>query len=117
MLQDKVVIATGAGSGTGLATAVILAQAGAKVVASGRSRSNTEGAVKTIRDAGGTAVKATADESKEADVIAMVDCALSEFGRVTHVQFMEDTFGTAPTFRADGTATNRGDPDAGGLEA
>ena len=31
MLKDKVIIVTGAGSGIGLATAVILAQAGAKV--------------------------------------------------------------------------------------
>ena len=32
MLKDKVIIVTGAGSGIGLATAQLLAQAGAKVV-------------------------------------------------------------------------------------
>ncbi len=34
-------------------------------------------------------------------------------GQVTHMQFMEDTFGTAQTFRSGGTATYRSDPDGG----
>ena len=32
-------------------------------------------------------------------------------GRVTYMQFMEDTFGTAATFRTGGTATYHSDPD------
>ena len=32
-------------------------------------------------------------------------------GRVTYMQFMEDTFGTAGTFRSGGTATFHSDPD------
>ena len=82
MLKDKVIIVTGAGSGIGLATAVILAQAGAKVVVSGRSEADLEQPVKTIREAGGQAVAVTADVSKEADVAAMVECAVSSFGRL-----------------------------------
>ena len=34
-------------------------------------------------------------------------------GRVTFMQFMEDTFATASTFRTGGTATYRSDPDGG----
>ena len=34
-------------------------------------------------------------------------------GRIIHMQFMEDTFGTASTFRSGGTATYRSDPDGG----
>ncbi len=34
-------------------------------------------------------------------------------GRITFMQFMEDTFGTAATFRTGGTATYRSDPDGG----
>ena len=34
-------------------------------------------------------------------------------GQVTHMQFMEDTFGTAQTFRSGGTATYRSDPEGG----
>ena len=34
-------------------------------------------------------------------------------GRITFMQFMEDTFGTAATFRSGGGATYRSDPDGG----
>ncbi len=34
-------------------------------------------------------------------------------GQVVFMQFMEDTFGTAQTFRSGGTATFRADPDGG----
>ena len=34
-------------------------------------------------------------------------------GRVTYMQFLEDTFGTAATFRAGGRAVFRADPDGG----
>lgn len=37
-------------------------------------------------------------------------------GRVTYMQFMEDTYGTASTFRAGGTAIFRADPDGGEVE-
>ena len=36
-----------------------------------------------------------------------------EGGRITFMQFMEDTFGTAATFRTGGAATFHGDPDGG----
>ena len=38
-------------------------------------------------------------------------------GKVIYMQFMEDTFGTASTFRTGGTATFRADPDGGEVEA
>ena len=38
-------------------------------------------------------------------------------GKVAHMQFMEDTFGTASSFRTGGTATFRADPDGGEVEA
>ena len=34
-----------------------------------------------------------------------------EDGRITYMQFMEDTFGTAATFQSSGSATYRADPD------
>ena len=37
-------------------------------------------------------------------------------GQVTFMQFMEDTFGTAATFRSGGVATYRSDPDGGEVE-
>ncbi len=37
-------------------------------------------------------------------------------GQVVFMQFMEDTFGTASTFRSGGVATYRSDPDGGEVE-
>ena len=34
-------------------------------------------------------------------------------GQITFMQFMEDTFGTASTFRSGGTTTYRSEPDGG----
>lgn len=34
-------------------------------------------------------------------------------GKLTYMQFLEDTFGTAQTFRTGGTAVFRADPDGG----
>ena len=82
MLSDKVVIITGAGSGIGLATAVILGKAGARLVLAGHSEADVEAAAGQVRDAGGVAVAVVADVSKEADVAAMVEHAVSEFGRL-----------------------------------
>ena len=82
MLNDKVVVVTGAGSGIGRATAVILARAGAKVVLGGLNEGELNEAVGEVCAAGGTAVAVVADVSREADVVAMVDRAVSEFGRL-----------------------------------
>ena len=82
MLKDKVIIVTGAGSGIGLATAVILAEAGARVVLAGRTVPDIEAAATKVRAAGGDAVAVVADVSQESDVVAMVDRAVSEFGRL-----------------------------------
>ena len=82
MLKDKVIIVTGAGSGIGLATARLLAQAGAKVVVSGRENDRLSDAVDDIRQAGGAAIAVAADVSKEAEVAALVDRTVSEFGRL-----------------------------------
>ena len=38
-------------------------------------------------------------------------------GRVAYMQFMEDIFATASSFRTGGTATYRADPDGGEIEA
>ena len=82
MLRDKVIVVTGAGSGIGRAASLILAEAGAKVVVSGRSGAEVEEVAKEINAAGGAAVAVEADVSKEADVAAMVGRAVAEFGRL-----------------------------------
>ena len=79
-LKDKVIIVTGAGSGIGLATSLLLAEAGAKVLLSGRTGAKVEATVRRITEAGGIACAVEADVSREADVVAMVDRAVAEYG-------------------------------------
>jgi 2,5-dichloro-2,5-cyclohexadiene-1,4-diol dehydrogenase 1 len=76
MLQDKVIIVTGAASGIGRASAVRFAELGAYVVAVDRSPA-VESTAATIVQAGGQAKHMRADISDEAQVKAFVDLAVS----------------------------------------
>ena len=88
MLKDKVALVTGGTSGIGRATAlaklnevIAYAQQQAKVVV-GRRMDEGEETVRLIKEAGGEAIFVQADVTKEADVEAMVDKAVSIFGRL-----------------------------------
>jgi NAD(P)-dependent dehydrogenase (short-subunit alcohol dehydrogenase family) len=78
-LKDKVAVVTGAGSGMGLAIAKLFIAEGAKVVAADWHADAVAAAVKEI---GGSIVAVTADVSNEQQSVAMVDRAVSEFGRI-----------------------------------
>jgi NAD(P)-dependent dehydrogenase (short-subunit alcohol dehydrogenase family) len=82
MLDDKVAIVTGAGSGIGKATAEYFAQQGANVVAADWNAAAGENTVKGIVSSGGTAVFHHTDVSKAAQVEAMVGTAVDTFGRL-----------------------------------
>ena len=79
---DKVAIVTGAGRGMGKATAMTLAREGAIVVVNDVRRELAEAVVEQIETAGGRAVAHVADVSDEAQVQAMVDAAVEQFGTV-----------------------------------
>lgn len=81
-LKDKVGIVTGGGSGIGRATAMAMATAGAALVIGSRDASKSEEVVRAIRQGGGRAVFHPTDVSKPADVKALVERAVSEFGRL-----------------------------------
>ena len=82
VLEQKVVIITGASSGIGEATARSLAQQGAKVVLGARRTERLEALVADIRAQGGVAEYCAVDVRQQAQVQALVDFAREKFGRV-----------------------------------
>ena len=81
-LQDKVTLITGAGGGMGRTAAQMFAAEGAKVVVAEYSEAAGRETVESIERAGGIASFVRADVSKEADAKAMVDHALTTYGRL-----------------------------------
>ncbi|MBW4607964.1 MAG: glucose 1-dehydrogenase [Hassallia sp. WJT32-NPBG1] len=95
ILQGKVALVTGGTSGIGRAAAIAYAQQQAKVVVVGRRIDEGEETVRLINKADGEAIFVQADVTKEADVEAMVDKAVSIFGRLD-IAFNNAGFGTVP---------------------
>lgn len=82
MVSNKVVVITGASSGIGQATAVRLAQGGAKVVLSARREERLKETVEQITQAGGTASSFAADVADKDQVQALADYAVGTYGRI-----------------------------------
>jgi NAD(P)-dependent dehydrogenase (short-subunit alcohol dehydrogenase family) len=82
ILQGKTIIVTGAGGGIGRAASIVLAHAGANVVVSDIVDDAGHATVDAVRTSGGIAVYARADLSNEEDVRALVDKAVSTYGRL-----------------------------------
>jgi NADP-dependent 3-hydroxy acid dehydrogenase YdfG len=82
VIEDKVVVITGASGGIGRATAVGLAGRGARLVLGGRTAAALDEVVEEIRSDGGQAVAVVADVTRREDVLALVAAAEAEFGRV-----------------------------------
>ncbi|HUK62962.1 MAG TPA: SDR family NAD(P)-dependent oxidoreductase [Dongiaceae bacterium] len=80
LLQDRVALVTGAGSGIGRAIAVRFASEGAKVVVSDLDENGGRATVESITRAGGRASFFRADTSKPADGEALVHEAVSRHG-------------------------------------
>jgi NAD(P)-dependent dehydrogenase (short-subunit alcohol dehydrogenase family) len=86
-LSGKVAIVTGAGRGIGRATALALADEGAAVVLAARSTDEIESAAADVRQrlVDGEPARALAipcDITSEAEVAALVERTLAEFGRI-----------------------------------
>jgi NAD(P)-dependent dehydrogenase (short-subunit alcohol dehydrogenase family) len=81
-LAGKVAIVTGAGQGIGQAIAVGYAEAGAKVVITGRTKSKLDEAVAKIEAAGGTAIGIEALAGNKEHAAVTVDRAIAEWGRI-----------------------------------
>ena len=86
-LEGKVAIVTGGGAaadgiGNGRAAAVLLARAGARVLVVDRQLDLARRTVKMIAEEGGDAAACTADVTEDAQCRAMVETALTQFGRL-----------------------------------
>ena len=82
VLQDRVVVVTGASSGIGRATARLVARHGAQVVLVSRTREKLDALAVEITGAGGRASVYPADLSDLDQCDAMIRQVLADFGRV-----------------------------------
>ncbi|MFE4255641.1 SDR family oxidoreductase [Streptomyces sp. NPDC056910] len=81
-ITGKVVAITGASSGIGEATALLLAERGARLVLGARRSEQLEELVARIEKAGGEAVQIRTDVTRLDDVRALVGLAGERFGRL-----------------------------------
>lgn len=79
-LDGQVAIVTGAAQGIGQGIAIVLAEAGAKIVIG--DLQDASATVDQIRAAGGEAISTVMDTSKPDDDRALVELAVSEFGQL-----------------------------------
>ena len=81
-LQGKVAMVTGAGSGIGKASALLLAQHGAHVACLSRSEDELQAVCDTIISAGGEAMALVADVSLPDDLARAVEATVGRWGRI-----------------------------------
>jgi NADP-dependent 3-hydroxy acid dehydrogenase YdfG len=81
-VRDKVCIITGAGSGIGYGTALMMAEQGAKIGLVGRTASKVEAVRDEIKSKGGEALAFALDVSDYDGVRAMTEQTLDAFGRI-----------------------------------
>src|ERR1700757_5022749 len=82
ILEGKVALVTGGGSGIGRATAVIMAREGARVAVSDLSKAGVEATVGLINAGGGQGIAIAGDVTSETDVANMVARTVSAYGRL-----------------------------------
>jgi NADP-dependent 3-hydroxy acid dehydrogenase YdfG len=81
-IKDKVIVVTGASSGIGQATAILLAECGAKIVLGARGTERLEALAARIADAGGEAAYARTDVRQRDDLSDLVKLACQRYGKL-----------------------------------
>jgi 3-oxoacyl-[acyl-carrier protein] reductase len=99
-IADAVVVITGAAHGIGAAYARGLAGDGAAVVVVDLDGEGAEKLAGEIRESGGRALAFRADVTSEADISAVVDGTLAEFGTITGLVNNAAVFSVVPMSRA-----------------
>ncbi|HET6180264.1 MAG TPA: glucose 1-dehydrogenase [Candidatus Sulfotelmatobacter sp.] len=82
LFENKVALVTGAAAGMGLATAQAFAEAGAAVVLADVREDALKAEARKLVSAGHKAIAVRCDVSDDAQVAAVVDRAVAEFGRI-----------------------------------
>ena len=93
-LEGKVAVITGAASGIGAAAALLFAREGAAVVVSDLNDEGGHAVAERCQRSGGRACFQHADVAVEADIVALVDRAVAEYGAL-HVTFNNAGLGGA----------------------
>lgn len=81
-IEGKVVAITGASSGMGKAIAIELAAKGAKVVLGARRTERLQELAEDIKNKGGEAVFMTIDVKNKADLVQLVNKAVTQYGKL-----------------------------------
>lgn len=100
VLQDKVAIITGASCGIGRATALLMADQGAKVVVTARRQTKLDTLVAEIEADGGSAIALAGDVRDDTCAAAVVRMAVERFGG------LDIAFNNAGTLGAMGPITD-----------
>jgi NAD(P)-dependent dehydrogenase (short-subunit alcohol dehydrogenase family) len=103
--ESKVVLVLGGNAGIGRATAVAFAREGAKVVVAARREDQGVAVVHAIQGEGGTAKFIRTDVAKEADIKAVIDGTVKEFGQ------LDVLFNNAGIEGKNGPIASLGGPD------
>src|SRR5216683_6406358 len=97
-IQSKVVAITGASSGIGEATALLLAEHGAKVVLGARGSDRLEALAERIAAAGGEAAYAPTDVKRREDLSNLLGLAIERYGKL---DVLVNNAGVAPNSLLD----------------
>lgn len=82
LVDGKVTIITGAGSGVGRAASLLFAEHGAKIVAADINLESVEETAEAVKAAGGEAIAVQCDVTSTVSVDALVKAAVGHFGRL-----------------------------------